>query len=383
MALSDEPLFPSGTVVTPLPNTSARLSSIPNPVSASSVRESDVQIGESSLTPGSIQISPRDLTRSQGELARSSLENTDTVTERRRIVEKRTIISPAPVALSDNVDSASVPESLNEAGLPEVLESSEGDTKKRRLESFDESMDWFLRERSSFAWMTNVLDEREIFEIDVGDPLESEWSFCRVSSVGLSKRLSDGKSSEVTYHRLLPGHQLQFDEAMTKELSQVLAANAVRRLSHEEELNLKPARLLRMRWVLTWKYTEGGDRKAKARLVILVYYQHPELTSVPTAAPTLGKMSRHLLLQACALHKLRVYFGDVSSAFMQTSVSEEHQELTIKAPLEIGYLLSDSKGKPARYVRLMKSLHRNFLSLVGNPCRLINVCGVVILMMAS
>ena len=240
--------------------------------------------------------------------------------------------------------------------MPEVLEPSKGDTKKRRVESFDESVDWCLRR----CW--------------------------------LSTRLSDGKSSEVTYHRLLPGQQLQFDKAMTKELSQVLAANAVRRLSQEEELNLKPERLLRMRWVLTWKYTEGGDRKAKMRLVIWGN-RHPELTSVPTAAPTLGKMSRHLLLQACALHKLRVHFGDVSSAFLQTSASEEHQELTIKAPPEVGYLFSDSEGKPARYVRLMKSFygltsaparagwisHRNFLSLVGNPCRLINVCGVVII----
>ena len=49
--------------------------------------------------------------------------------------------------------------------------------------------------------MTNVSDEREMFEIDVGDPLESERSFCGDSSVWLSKRLSDGKSSEVTYHR--------------------------------------------------------------------------------------------------------------------------------------------------------------------------------------
>ena len=152
MAPSDVPLFPSGTVVTTSQNTSAQLSSRPNPVSASSGRESDVQIDESSLTPGSIQISPRDLTRNQGELARSSLENADTVTDRRRIVGKRTIISPAPLALSDNVDSASVPESLNEAGLPEILEPSEGDTKKRRVESFDESVDWFQRERSSIAW---------------------------------------------------------------------------------------------------------------------------------------------------------------------------------------------------------------------------------------
>ena len=120
------------------------------------------------------------------------------------------------MVLSGSVDSASVPESLNEAGLPEVLEPSEGDTKKRRVEYFDESVDWCQKERSAFAWMTNVSNEREIFQIDVGDPLEPERSFCRDSSVWLSKKLSDGKSSEVTYHRLLPGQQLQFDEAMTR-----------------------------------------------------------------------------------------------------------------------------------------------------------------------
>ena len=192
-----------------------------------------------------------------------------------------------------------------------ALEPSERDTKKRRVESSDESVDWFQREKSSISWLTNSSDEQEIFESDVGDPLESEKSLCRDSSVWLSKRLSDGKSTEVTYHRLLPGQQLQFDEAMTEELSQILAADAVRRLTQEEELDLKPECLLRVRWVLTWKYTEGGDRKAKARLVILGY-QHSELTSVLEAAPTLGKMSRHLLLQACAVHKLRIHFGDVS-----------------------------------------------------------------------
>ena len=168
MAPSFVPLFPSGTVVAPSQNTSARLSSIPNPVSASSGRESDLQIDESSSTPGSIL---RELTRNQGGLARSSLENADTVSERRRIVGKRTIISPALLALPDNVDSASVPEILNEAGFAEVLEPSENDTKKRRVESSGESVDWFQRERSFIAWMTNVSDEREIFEIDVGDPL--------------------------------------------------------------------------------------------------------------------------------------------------------------------------------------------------------------------
>ena len=82
----------------------------------------------------------------------------------------------------------------------------------------------------------------------------------------------------------------------------------------EEELDLKPECLLRMRWVLTWKYTEGGDRKAKARLVILGY-QHSELTSVLAAAPTLGKMSRHLLLQACDCTN----FGSILVTFPQRS----------------------------------------------------------------
>ena len=81
---------------------------------------------------------------------------------------------------------------------------SEGDTKKRRVESFDESVDWCQKERSAIAWMTNVSNEREIFEIDVGDPLESERCLSvEIPSLWLSKRLY-GKSSEVTYHRLLP-----------------------------------------------------------------------------------------------------------------------------------------------------------------------------------
>ena len=89
-------------------------------------------------------------------------------------------------------------------------EPSDSGTKKLRVESNDESVAWFQRERS---------DVRDLFEIDVGDPLESEKSFCRDSSVRLSKRLSDGKSTEVTYHRLLPRQQVQLDEAMTQELS--------------------------------------------------------------------------------------------------------------------------------------------------------------------
>ena len=59
------------------------------------------------------------------------------------------------------------------------------------------------------------------------------------------------------------------------------------------------ASLLKMRWVLTWKYEEGGGRKPKARLA-LYGYQHPKPTEQPTAAPVLGRLGRNLLWQACA-----------------------------------------------------------------------------------
>ena len=165
------PLLPFGTVVDPLHNTPTRLPSRPDPVPEPACRESDVPVDESSVAPGSMQISPRELTRSQGELVRSSLENADPTTVSRRNVEKRTIIPPVPLALSDNVDSGSVPDGLPEAGKPDALAPSEGDTKKRRVESFDETVDWFQREKSSIAWLTDSLVEREIFEIDVGDPV--------------------------------------------------------------------------------------------------------------------------------------------------------------------------------------------------------------------
>ena len=147
-------------------------------------------------------------------------------------------------------------ENIKEVEIPEIPEPSESDTKKRRVESFDESVDWFQKGRPMLGLQT--LHEREIFETDTRN-LWNLNSPCVAIQRWLSKRLLDGKSTEVSYHRLLPGQQLQFDQAITKELSQVLAAGAVTRLRQEEELKLKPERWLRTRWLLVWKSTEGGD----------------------------------------------------------------------------------------------------------------------------
>ena len=62
---------------------------IPGSASRSLSTNRSSKTGESSLTTGSTHISPRDWTRSQGELARSSLENADPVIARRRIVDQQ------------------------------------------------------------------------------------------------------------------------------------------------------------------------------------------------------------------------------------------------------------------------------------------------------
>ena len=101
--------------------TPTRLSSIPDLVSESVGRGSDVPSDESSAALGSVQTSPREFTRSQGELVPSSSENADLATVIRRVAGKRTTILPVLLAFSDNVDSVSVPDSFLEVEIPVAL----------------------------------------------------------------------------------------------------------------------------------------------------------------------------------------------------------------------------------------------------------------------
>ena len=101
------------------------------------------------------------------------------MTERRRVVGKRAATPPGPLELTVTVDPVNLDVNIKDAEIPEAPEPSEDETKKRQVESVDESVDWFLRGRSSIAWLRKSSHEREVFEIDAGDPLEHEQSFCR------------------------------------------------------------------------------------------------------------------------------------------------------------------------------------------------------------
>ena len=108
----------------------------------------------------------------------------------------------------------------------------------------------------------------------------------------------------------------------------MLTQKAVRSLRKHEKV--PKGQVMRMRWVLTWK-TEGV---AKARLVVLGFQAH-NLTQVQTAAPTLSKLGRNMLLSMAALRKFKLESAYVSPAFLQAAESMEDKELYNEPPPEV------------------------------------------------
>ena len=85
-------------MVNPFRNTSSQISPTPGPVPGSGSVEFDAPAGESPVVLVTMETSPRKLTRSQGELVRGAWQHVDPMTVRRRVVGKRTIIPPNPLA---------------------------------------------------------------------------------------------------------------------------------------------------------------------------------------------------------------------------------------------------------------------------------------------
>ena len=110
-----------------------------------------------------------------------------------------------------------------------------------------------------------------------------------------------------------------------KELAEIAAAKQVevKKFIAAEALQVLPQHLqpdkntaMRMRWVLTWKKSDSGERSAKARCVILGYLD-PNYAFRQTAAPTMSRTTRQLLLGISAGLKFQVEKGDVTGAFLQ------------------------------------------------------------------
>ena len=173
-------------------------------------------------------------------------------------------------------------------------------------------------------------------ELDVTSQRQKQ-QFVKHPSLFLAQKLRD---CEVSLTRLKPEHRKLFDRAKTKEVNSFISNAAVRRcldLSEENEAK-NSGRLMRCRWVLTWKstpeesleeaqkevaekpesttFTADARRKAKARIVLLGY-EHPDLLTEAhkTSSPVQAVLTRNLSYQLVMQMGWNIEGIDMSTAF--------------------------------------------------------------------
>ena len=165
------------------------------------------------------------------------------------------------------------------------------------------------------------------------------------------------KGKEHRWTQMSLEEKKQFDMSQAKELANVLTSKALRSLTESELASLDWSKVMDMRWVLTTK----ADGASKSRLVVLGF-QTPGIGEIQTAAPTMARVSRNLLLSLCA-NKFRLRAGDVTAAFLQAEESLEELGLTVHAPAELAVLFGADPNSPSAVLRITKA----FYGLVQAP----------------
>ena len=251
----------------------------------------------------------------------------------------------------------------DEDELPELEKESEDETAPRPTKQARADPVAFF----AHYWLTDQMDEQasddllhqELCMIDLGPVNHKEM--LRNPLVYAAKRL-DASIKEVQWKRLSMEEKAEFEAAMATEVGNVLANEAVRALTKSEQAEVDPARVMGMRWLLTWKLSPIG-RKAKARLVILGY-QHPDLTKLATAAPTIARNSRWMLFATVALHGFLLECADASGAFLQAEPTQESNNIFAWPTAELAVAV----GLPARdCYSLAVKIRKAFYGLTNAP----------------
>jgi hypothetical protein len=183
------------------------------------------------------------------------------------------------------------------------------------------------------------------------------------------------RNSEVSFSRLTAADKKLFEAAKKQEVSQFIATEAVRACidKAEEQEGWDSGRIMKARWVLTWKIIPpeerqaalekdksnpiptvkpDGSKKAKARIVILGF-QHPDLEDpkFKTTSPVVSQHTRALILQLIVFHNWIIESCDATTAFLQAEGKEEQYRLWTTGVAELCQALGVTPGTLLRILR--------------------------------
>eukprot|EP00435_Cladocopium_sp_Y103_P007119 s2224_g2.t1 len=144
--------------------------------------------------------------------------------------------------------------------------------------------------------------------------------------------------------------RLSFLEAKKKELESFFQ-NKVWFFDDAE--NAPAERVLKARFILTWKKHENGTPRAKARLVVQGF-RDPDahLGNLSTASPTLTRFSRNYIMTTATMLGMTLFTSDISTAFLQGKNFDPNSKriIWVKLPRDGEELL----GLPPGHGKLMK-----------------------------
>ncbi|CAE7667012.1 GIP, partial [Symbiodinium microadriaticum] len=293
----------------------------------------------------------------------------------------------------------------------DVNEYLEPEMKRARVDESGNIMDYDLHWVQELeAEPTTQEPNNDIFTVmeDVNEFLKIEfeiptvWSnrqkkmFERHPVAYMVKKMRD---SEVSLSRLSPAERQLFIRAKAKEVDSFIKNEAVRKCMDDKEIReaYESQRIVKARWVLTWKlvppedrdealkdasdnpgttlHDRQGRRKAKARIVLLGF-QHPSLLdpTFKTSSPVQSMLGRNLLYLMSAQHGWPLEGLDLATAFLQTMPTEADARLwtsgveELRQALDVGSegilrILRNIYGSTTAPRGLWLDLHKTLTSL--------------------
>eukprot|EP00435_Cladocopium_sp_Y103_P067059 s369_g29.t1 len=150
--------------------------------------------------------------------------------------------------------------------------------------------------------------------------------------------------------------RLAFMDAKKKELESFFQ-NQVWLFDDAE--NAPADRVLKARFILTWKKHENGAPRAKARLVVQGF-RDPDahLGNLSTASPTLTRLSRNYIMSIATMMGMTLFTSDISTAFLQGRKFDPTSKrvIWVKLPRDGEELLGLSPGH-GKLMKLVKPMY--------------------------